>query len=27
LLNGKIDNFALKIQKQILEFVNIIQKA
>ncbi|MEN9980989.1 MAG: hypothetical protein RL542_776, partial [Bacteroidota bacterium] len=25
--NGKIDNFALKIQKQILEFVNIIQKA
>lgn len=26
LLNGKIDNFALKIQKQILEFVNIIQK-
>ncbi|MBL0738742.1 MotA/TolQ/ExbB proton channel family protein [Flavobacterium sp. GN10] len=27
LLNGKIDNFALKIQKQILEFVNIIQRA
>jgi biopolymer transport protein ExbB len=27
LLNGKIDNFALKIQKQILEFVNSIQKA
>jgi biopolymer transport protein ExbB len=27
LLNGKIDNFALKIQKQILEFINIIQKA
>jgi biopolymer transport protein ExbB len=27
LLNGKIDDFALKIQKQILEFVNIIQKA
>lgn len=27
LLNGKIDNFALKTQKQILEFVNIIQKA
>jgi biopolymer transport protein ExbB len=27
LLNGKIDNFALKIQKQILEFVNIIQKS
>lgn len=27
LLNGKVDNFALKIQKQILEFVNIIQKA
>jgi biopolymer transport protein ExbB len=26
LLNGKIDNFALRIQKQILEFVNIIQK-
>lgn len=26
LLNGRIDNFALKIQKQILEFVNIIQK-
>jgi biopolymer transport protein ExbB len=26
LLNGKIDSFALKIQKQILEFVNIIQK-
>ncbi len=26
LLNGKIDNFALKIQKQILEFVNIIQR-
>jgi biopolymer transport protein ExbB len=26
LLNGKVDNFALKIQKQILEFVNIIQK-
>jgi biopolymer transport protein ExbB len=25
LLNGKIDDFALKIQKQILEFVNIIQ--
>lgn len=27
LLNGKVDSFALKIQKQILEFVNIIQKA
>lgn len=27
LLNGKIDEFALKIQKQILEFVNIIQRA
>lgn len=27
LLNGKIDSFALKIQKQILEFVNIIQKS
>lgn len=27
LLNGRIDNFALKIQKQILEFVNIIQKS
>lgn len=27
LLNGKIDNFALKMQKQILEFVNIIQKS
>ncbi len=27
LLNGKIDNYALKVQKQILEFVNIIQKA
>ncbi len=27
LLNGKVDNFALKIQKQILEFANIIQKA
>ncbi|MEN2400192.1 MotA/TolQ/ExbB proton channel family protein [Flavobacterium sp. MC2016-06] len=27
LLNGKIDDFALKIQKQILEFVNIIQRA
>jgi len=27
LLNGKVDNFALKIQKQILEFVNIIQKS
>nr|WP_315149129.1 MotA/TolQ/ExbB proton channel family protein [uncultured Flavobacterium sp.] len=27
LLNGKIDNFALKIQKQILEFINIIQKS
>ena len=26
LLNGKVDSFALKIQKQILEFVNIIQK-
>lgn len=26
LLNGKVDNFALSIQKQILEFVNIIQK-
>jgi biopolymer transport protein ExbB len=26
LLNGKIDNFALKVQKQILEFVNIIQR-
>jgi biopolymer transport protein ExbB len=27
LLNGKIDNFALKIQKQVLEFVNIIQRS
>ena len=27
LLNGKIDGFALKIQKQILEFVNIIQRS
>ena len=27
LLNGKVDSFALKIQKQILEFVNIIQKS
>lgn len=27
LLNGKIDSYALKVQKQILEFVNIIQKA
>ena len=27
LLNGKVDNFALKIQNQILEFVNIIQKS
>lgn len=27
LLNGKVDNFALKIQKQVLEFVNIIQKS
>lgn len=27
LLNGKIDSFALKIQKQILEFVNIIQRS
>ncbi len=27
LLNGKIDNFALKIQKQTLEFVNIIQRS
>jgi biopolymer transport protein ExbB len=27
ILNGKIDNFALKIQKQILEFVNIIQRS
>ena len=27
LLNGKVDNFALKIQKQILEFVNIIQRS
>lgn len=27
LLNGKIDNFALKVQKQILAFVNIIQRA
>ena len=27
LLNGKVDNFALKVQKQILEFVNIIQKS
>ncbi|MFV8326966.1 MotA/TolQ/ExbB proton channel family protein [Flavobacterium sp. ZS1P14] len=27
LLNGRIDNFALKIQKQILEFVNIIQRS
>lgn len=26
-LNGKIDDFALKIQKQILAFVNIIQRA
>jgi len=26
LLNGKIDNFALTIQKQTLEFVNIIQR-
>ena len=26
LLNGKVDSFALRIQKQILEFVNIIQK-
>jgi len=26
ILNGKIDDFALKIQKQILEFVNIIQR-
>jgi biopolymer transport protein ExbB len=27
ILNGKIDNYALKIQKQILEFVNIIQRS
>ncbi len=27
LLNGKIDHFALKIQKQTLEFVNIIQRS
>lgn len=27
ILNGKVDNFALKIQKQILEFANIIQKS
>lgn len=27
ILNGKIDDFALKIQKQILAFVNIIQRA
>ncbi|PAM94364.1 biopolymer transporter ExbB [Flavobacterium sp. IR1] len=27
LLNGKIDDFALNIQKKILEFVNIIQRA
>lgn len=27
LLNGRIDHFSLKIQKQILEFVNIIQKS
>ena len=27
LLNGKVDSFALKMQKQILEFVNIIQKS
>lgn len=27
LLNGKVDNFALSIQKQILEFVNIIQRS
>jgi len=27
LLNGKVDSFALKIQKQILEFANIIQKS
>ena len=26
LLNGKIDSFALSIQKQILEFINIIQR-
>ncbi len=26
LLNGKIDNFALNIQKNILEFINIIQR-
>jgi biopolymer transport protein ExbB len=26
LLNGKIDGFALSIQKQVLEFVNIIQR-
>jgi len=26
LFNGKIDNFALAIQKQVLEFVNIIQR-
>ena len=27
LLNGKIDHFALKMQKQILAFVNVIQKS
>ena len=26
LFNGKIDNFSLNIQKQVLEFVNIIQR-
>ena len=26
LFNGKIDNFSLSIQKQVLEFVNIIQR-
>jgi biopolymer transport protein ExbB len=26
LFNGKIDSFALSIQKQVLDFVNIIQR-
>ena len=26
LLNGKIDHFMLNVQKQVLEFVNIIQR-
>ena len=26
LLNGRIDDFALAIQKQVLEFVSIIQR-